>query len=105
MAWSSGKIAVPTSLLQERASQLFDLADQNEDLFDRIYNALEIMEANREWKGESLAAALEETKKNKEKFAQTVDEMHKLAGFLKKFADEMESHDEALRIVIENIGK
>lgn len=104
MAWLSGKIAVPTSLLQDRASQLLDLADQNEDLFDRIYNALESMEANKEWKGEALAAALEETKENKEKFAQTVNEMHKLADFLKKYADEMEAQDEALRIAIESIA-
>ncbi len=97
-------IKVPLNILQENAAKLQSLADENEDVFDRIYNSLQSMEASGEWKGESLKAAITATQENREKFSDTIDEMHKLAAFLKNYADDMAAKDAELKRRIESVG-
>lgn len=104
MSAHSKQISVPVDVLQDYASQLHSLADENEDVFDRIYNSLQSMEASGEWKGESLTAAVTATQENREKFSDTIDEMHKLAAFLKDFADDMAAKDAELKRRIESVG-
>lgn len=97
-------IKVPLNILQENAAKLQSLADENEDVFDRIYNSLQSMESSGEWKGESLTAAVTATQENREKFSDTIDEMHKLADFLRNYADEMAAKDAELKRRIESVG-
>lgn len=100
----NASIKVPIAVLKESAEKLLSLADENEDVFDRIYNSLQSMEASSEWKGESLTAAVTATQENRKKFSDTIDEMHKLAAFLKNYADDMATKDAELKRRIESVG-
>ena len=90
---ASTAIKVPVSFLQDAVQKLQTYADDNKDIFDKIKNSLEHMESSGDWKGESLAAAVEATQKNEEKFREAVNELNELASFLEEFVNSMVEKD------------
>lgn len=96
MGLFSTTIKVPVDTLQEKANTLISLAEDHEDVFDRIANMLEAMEGT-EWEGSSLHSAMTATQEHKQKFDQTIAELKELAEFLKKFAEEISAKDEEIK--------
>lgn len=96
MALFSTTIKVPVSTLQDYASRMQGFADENADVFNRLYNSLQCLEGG-EWQGESLKAAMAATRQNRERFSETISELNQLANFMKKFADEMAAKDEEIK--------
>ena len=88
-----GKISVPLNELRELAEKLQDYSDQNNDIFDRIFNSLECFEADGDWQGDSLKAAISATEQNKRKFAETIQEMSNMAERLKNYVDALANED------------
>lgn len=86
-------IRIPVDLLQDTAKQLREYANENEDIFDRIYNSLTALNESGEWLGPSVKAATVATQKNKTKFQSTVHTLNYLADQMQKLADEMEAKD------------
>lgn len=96
MGLFSVTIKVPISTLQEQAKKLSSYAEQNEDIFDKIYNAIACLEGNGEWEGSSVVSALNAVKKQQKKYAEVVADMNSLAAFLKDFADEVSERDKEI---------
>ncbi len=97
------KINVPVSSLRDLANKLQEYSDENSDVFQRIYNSLECFNDEGDWQGDSLKAALEVTSKNKQKFADVIQEMRTMAEKLQFFVDAMASEDETARKQISTI--
>lgn len=93
-------INVPVEELKEAAARIQGFADDNADIFDQVYNSLQVLENNGEWKGISASAAANATRENKEKFSEAVEELAELAAFLKNFAEEIDTTDETLKMKI-----
>ena len=96
MGLFSATIKVPVSTLQEQANKLSSYAEQNEDIFDKIYNAIACLETSGEWEGSSVVSALNATKKQQKNYAEVVSAMNSLAAFLKDFAEEISERDSEL---------
>lgn len=90
-------LKVPITTLQDAADKLLDYTDTNSDIFDRIYNSLQTLEANKDWQGASLEAAVAATQKNKEKFSEAIEEMGELADFLSDYVSKMTAKDEEIK--------
>lgn len=103
MARYARTVKVPVTTLQDYAAKLQGFADDNSDIFDRVCNSLLSLEGSGEWKGDSVTAAINATKENKEKFSEAVSDLNDLAKYLKKFADEMSAKDEELKIRITSV--
>lgn len=93
-------IKVPVSTLRENATRIQVFAEDNADIFDRIYNILQAMESSGEWQGVSASKAAKATLKNKKKFSEAVSELNSLAEFLKDFSDEMVAEDQDIKNTI-----
>lgn len=104
MAWFSTTIKVPVSTLQDNASKMQSFADDNADIFDRVYQSLLCLKSSGEWQGTSLEAIVSTTEKNKEKFGDTIDELQALATFLDKFVTEISRKDEEIKKQINSVG-
>ena len=99
----SANIKIPIELLKEKADLLTQYAETNADVFDRLYNHLELLGENREWNGKSHAAALEVTRSNKKKHENLVSDLNNLAKFLKQFSEEISQKDASIKSQIDGI--
>ena len=100
---SDHTLRVPVDTLKRYAAQLYHMADHCADTFDRIQNALYMMEENGQWSGLSLETLLATTKQNKAKFEKVIAELNKLAAFLEQFARAMEEKDNDIKREIDRI--
>ena len=100
----STTVRVPVSTLQDHARKLREYADTNGDIFDRIRNAIEVVQEDGQWTGKSQEAAALATEQTMQKFADTVNELYNLANYLQDFADAMARKDEELRQQIDRIA-
>ncbi len=105
MSWFSTTIKVPVPTLQEYADKLQGFADDNLDIFDRVYKSLQCLKGSGEWQGASMEAIIEATENNKEKFQDTIDELQSLAEFLQKFVTEISKKDDEIRDKINAINE
>lgn len=88
-----GRIKVPLNDLRELAGKLQEYSDQSNDIFNRICNSLECFEADGDWQGDSLKAAISATEKNKRKFADTIQEMSDMTERLYNYVDTLANED------------
>lgn len=93
MALFSKTIRVPIDTLRETAEKMQDYADEGSELFARLKNAVEAVNSNAEWKGDSMNALIAVTEKNQKSLNETMQELSDLATFMKSFADKIEAKD------------
>lgn len=82
MALFSKTIKVPIDTLRETAEKMQDYADEGSELFERLKNAVESVNSEAAWKGESMNALIAVTEKNKKSFNEAMQELSELAGFV-----------------------
>lgn len=90
-------IQVPIELIRDTADKLFDYADQNADIFDRLHNSLQVLEESNAWRGQSMQAMKTATLQNRDRFEEALTELYALARFMKNYAKDMESADQEIK--------
>ena len=98
----ASKIQVPIELIRDTAEKLYEYADQNADIFDRLYNSLQVLEESSAWRGLSAQAAMKATLQNRDRFEEALNDLYDLAQFMKGYADDMESADQEIKAKILN---
>lgn len=91
------KLIVPVETIQNTAETIRSFTDNNGDMFDRILNLVRAAESSGEWKGGSVKALIDASKRNKKKFAQAIAELNDLATFLTEYANSMEKEDLSIK--------
>lgn len=96
-------IQVPLLSLQELANQMEGLADEGQDVFDRILNSLQSMQVEGSFVGAAANAAMTITEANKAAFADAIGDLYSLSAFLKRYTSEIETADIELSRAIQSI--
>lgn len=94
---AASEILVPLALLKSCADQIASLAEDNQDIFDSLYESLQCLKGSGEWVGKDLEAAMAATEANKARFRQVLAELQSLAEFLDSYTAELEGKDQELK--------
>ena len=93
----ASKIQVPIELIRDTADRLLEYADQNADIFDRLYNSLQVLEQSGAWRGLSIQAAMNATLQNQDRFDEALNDLYDLASFMRNFVNDIESADQHIK--------
>lgn len=103
MSFGSLTIKVSVSVLIDAAEKIHSYAEDTADVFDRLANHLNRISGHAGWEGSSMIEIQAATEKNQKTYNETVIDLENLAGFLEKYAIEMQAKDVDIKSEIDSV--
>ena len=99
----SSSIKISLSALTDAAEKIHGYAEDTADVFDRLANHLNRISGHAGWEGSSMIEIQAATEKNQKTYNETVTDLENLAGFLEKYALEMQAKDLDIKSEIDSV--